>query len=129
VNRVRFLMLLICLMLFASAPVTLIVIEVVSDQYVHVSVFNTGPASLQAVTVTSGDKEHSLGDLSASQGQAVSVRRVARSQIVIRLKGSDGQAQTLLQLPSDDVNSIAVAVKDGKLQSFSVTPRRKLWWR
>jgi hypothetical protein len=129
VNRVRFLMLLICLLLFSSAPITLVVTEVVSDAYVNVSIFNSGSAPLQGVTVSCGDKEYAVGDVGGSQGQSVSIRRVAHSKITVRSKDTEGQAATLLQLPSDEVGSVSILVKDGKMQSFSVTARRKLWWR
>jgi hypothetical protein len=129
VNKGRFLMLIIVLLLCASAPVTLLAVEVVSDTFVTVAIFNAGPSSIHTVTVASGDKEYSLGDLSSSQGQAVSARRVANGHIVVKVKGSEGQPETLFQLPSDNASALSIAVKEGKLQSFTITPRRKLWWR
>ncbi len=127
-HRGRFLVLLICLLLCLSAPATLLAIEIVSDMRVAVSIFNSGPSELDKVTVKSGDHESSLGDLASGHGQVASVLRVAKGQIVIHSKGAEGDQQ-IFQLPSDDIASLSIAIRDGKVHSYSVTARRRLWWR
>jgi hypothetical protein len=87
-----------------------------------------GPTPLDKVTIKSGDHDYSAGDLASGHGQVVSARRVVKGQIVIHAKGPEGDEQ-IIELPTDEVSAISVVVKDGKLHTYSVTGRRKLWWR
>jgi len=128
VHRGRFLVLLISFLLCLSAPATLLAIEVFSDTRVTVAIYNMGPAALDKIMVKSGDHDYSAGDLAFGHGQVVTTQRVAKGQIVVHAKGPEGDEQ-ILQLPTDDLSAVSIAVKDGKLQSYSVNPRRKLWWR